>query len=387
MLLPSAGRRNSCPRCNAKIGIQSTDIRGYGSCPKCGARIWATVVDNDARYYADSPVETALIREALASRLPFDFSDKLSLGELRDRIVLSGLLTVTEIQQVWEREAIGDSYAGAYALIDAGLLSRWCLHRLYFGWSNELANGLLLRDMLGRGHTCDVLLASRHEKRLSLKITRLPGGIVYLENECAAVRGTDSPHLVQCLETTVVRHATAGERPCLVREYVCGLSLRRVVDAVGPLPPDLNAHVFLGAARGLQALHDRGIVHQRISPKKILVTERGEGKLICTGLMCKEGEGFFLGDPLLLLSRYVAPEVARGLGSRESDVYSLGASLEFAMKWPESDQPTSSQPGPLLWIGELDLQETAEAMTGSPRQARPDAPAVVERLAAWLAAH
>lgn len=391
MLLPSAGRRNACPKCKAAIGVQPSDIHGYCACPKCATRIWASVVDSDARYYLTSPIETALLRPVRAELPPYDFDERLTVQELRDRIAEGRLAVDSDVVRVWEEYGVRDSREAAYVLVREGLLSPWSLKQLYLGCINEFfASEFIIRDILGVGHTCDVALATRHGEVFALKIAGPTRGITYLENECATVRAADSPHLVQCVETTVIRHAKVGEQPCLVREYLPGLTLRRLVDAVGPLPPDLNAHLFIGVARALQALHERGIVHQRVNPRKIFVTERGEGKLIGSGLMRNEQDKTnTYDDPSLMGSRYLPTEQAiiHGVGTSESDIYSLGLSLRSAMVWPEDEPATASQPGAFAWIGEFAMQAIADEMAFFRPEARPKAEAVIKRLQCWLESH
>ena len=149
----------------------------------------------------------------------------------------------------------------------------------------------------------------------------------------------------------VVRILDAGEvqgRAYLVLEFINGRSLGEILDKqdaqdreepptdrpVGSLP-DTGVVALLGAqmARGLAAIHAKGIVHRDIKPDNVLVSQDGRAKIADLGLakqlddpesMRLTGSGMVVGTPL-----YVSPEGIRDPKtiSGASDVYSLGATL------------------------------------------------------------
>ena len=149
----------------------------------------------------------------------------------------------------------------------------------------------------------------------------------------------------------VIRILDAGEvqgRAYLVLEFINGRSLGEILDKqdaqdreeppinrpVGSLP-DPGVVALLGAqmARGLAAIHAKGIVHRDIKPDNVLVSQDGRAKIADLGLakqlddpesMRLTGSGMVVGTPL-----YVSPEGIRDPKtiSGASDVYSLGATL------------------------------------------------------------
>ena len=149
----------------------------------------------------------------------------------------------------------------------------------------------------------------------------------------------------------VIRILDAGEvqgRAYLVLEFINGRSLGEILDTqdahdrenpptdrpVGSLP-DPGVVALLGAqmARGLAAIHAKGIVHRDIKPDNVLVSQDGRAKIADLGLakqlddpesMRLTGSGMVVGTPL-----YVSPEGIRDPKtiSGASDVYSLGATL------------------------------------------------------------
>ncbi len=149
----------------------------------------------------------------------------------------------------------------------------------------------------------------------------------------------------------VIRVLDAGEfdgRAYLVLEFVNGRSLGDLLDAqeagdrgkppAGRPPgslPDHGVVAHLGAqlARGLAAIHERGIVHRDIKPDNVLVSREGKAKIADLGLAKQVSDpdllrltatGMVVGTPL-----YVSPEGIRDPKniSGASDIYSLGATL------------------------------------------------------------
>ncbi len=149
----------------------------------------------------------------------------------------------------------------------------------------------------------------------------------------------------------VIRILDAGEcqgRAYLVLEFINGRSLGEILDQQDAhdreqAPVDRPAGSFtdtgvvatLGAqiARGLAAIHAKGIVHRDIKPDNVLVSQDGRAKIADLGLakqlddpesMRLTGTGMVVGTPL-----YVSPEGIRDPKtiSGASDIYSLGATL------------------------------------------------------------
>jgi serine/threonine protein kinase len=149
----------------------------------------------------------------------------------------------------------------------------------------------------------------------------------------------------------VIRILDAGEsqgRAYLVLEFINGRSLGEILDQqeahdrehppsdrpAGSFP-DTGVIATLGAqmARGLAAIHAKGIVHRDIKPDNVLVSQDGRAKIADLGLAKQlddpealrlTGTGMVVGTPL-----YVSPEGIRDPKSISgaSDIYSLGATL------------------------------------------------------------
>ncbi|HET7293365.1 MAG TPA: serine/threonine-protein kinase [Vicinamibacteria bacterium] len=117
-----------------------------------------------------------------------------------------------------------------------------------------------------------------------------------------------------------------GRRLYLVTELVEGIDLKRLLARSGGLPAE---HAFEGAiqiARGLQAVHDAGIVHRDVKSPNVIVDRSGRFRLLDFDLAERvEDAARGAGGQVHGTPEYMSPEQARGDGvAFASDVYSLG---------------------------------------------------------------
>jgi hypothetical protein len=117
-------------------------------------------------------------------------------------------------------------------------------------------------------------------------------------------------------------------------EYVEGVNLADYLAQKGPLPVALACHFIRQAALGLQHAHEQGMVHRDVKPQNLMLTRKGQVKILDFGLARLASErgnrqgltqvGSFMDTP-----EYVAPEQATDARSADirADVYSLGCTL------------------------------------------------------------
>ncbi len=142
----------------------------------------------------------------------------------------------------------------------------------------------------------------------------------------------------------------AGDLHFLVMEYVDGVSLDRLVERRGPLPVPHACNYLRQAALGLQHASERGMIHRDIKPQNLMVTRKGQVKILDFGLarFAREqsqaelnldsepgikkpaltAHGTVLGTP-----DYIAPEQAHDprQADTRADIYSLGCTLYYAL--------------------------------------------------------
>ena len=111
-------------------------------------------------------------------------------------------------------------------------------------------------------------------------------------------------------------------------EYIEGESLRDKIES-GPLKIEESLKIAIQIAEGLQEAHDKGIVHRDIKSANIMITEKGQVKIMDFGLAKLKGhtkltkEGTTLGTVA-----YMSPEQAAGEEiDHRSDIWSLGMVL------------------------------------------------------------
>jgi serine/threonine protein kinase len=122
--------------------------------------------------------------------------------------------------------------------------------------------------------------------------------------------------------------------PWIIMELVEARSLEQVIDEEGPLPARLVAEIGLDLLGALAAAHEQDILHRDVKPGNVLLTDMGRVVLTDFGIAKAAGDsnitktGMVIGSP-----GYTAPERARGDHTgRESDLWSLGATLYFAVE-------------------------------------------------------
>ncbi|HEY2522731.1 MAG TPA: protein kinase [Streptosporangiaceae bacterium] len=187
--------------------------------------------------------------------------------------------------------------------------------------------------------------------------------------------------------------------PFLVMELIDGPSLAQVLER-GPLPPAQVMGILAGAASGLQAAHDAGLVHRDIKPANLLLTRDGTVKITDFGISYAADSAPMTASGMLLgTAGYMAPErLGGGPVTGAADLYALGivgfeclagdspfggTPLEIAVAHrdrPLPPLPSSVPPGVAALIGALTAKDPA---------ARPATAGEVARAAAgqhdWLA--
>jgi hypothetical protein len=142
--------------------------------------------------------------------------------------------------------------------------------------------------------------------------------------EARTVAQLSHPHVVMVID--------AGEdegHPYIVFEHVRGETLKERIKREGRLPVAEAVAYAIEIGRGLQAAHERSLVHRDVKPQNVLIDDEGRAKVtdfgIALGLESNQltGAGKVIGT-----TDYVSPEQAMGQEvTGQSDVYSLGIVL------------------------------------------------------------
>ncbi len=159
--------------------------------------------------------------------------------------------------------------------------------------------------------------------------------------EVEAVGDLDDRHVVRAHDA-----GTDDEGPYLVMEWLDGEPLSRLVGRHGPLPVPEACELVREAALGLQAAHERGLVHRDVKPSNLMLARArpagARAVVIDWGLVKRTNEAVPVTPPpdgptvpgtAMGTADYMAPEQARDAGSVDgrADVYSLGVTLYFLL--------------------------------------------------------
>jgi serine/threonine protein kinase len=136
---------------------------------------------------------------------------------------------------------------------------------------------------------------------------------------------------------TIYEIAEVDKQYFIAMQYVQGKTLKRVING-RPLSLDTVFSVALQIADALAAAHAKGIVHRDIKSSNIIITPRGQAKVLDFGLakllaekeraaQSEQDELTRVGAPLGT-PNYMSPEQARGeRADHRSDIYSFGVVL------------------------------------------------------------
>ncbi|ESL05386.1 protein kinase [Trypanosoma rangeli SC58] len=153
----------------------------------------------------------------------------------------------------------------------------------------------------------------------------------------------------------VLGYGRSKEYVCSIVEYVPGGSLRDTLRRYGrPLPLMAIKRFLVSVLRGLEYLHNRGLVHGSLRPEGVLVAVEGLYKLGGTSTACTAEEAASTTAESLRLQScsnrwaYSSPEVfTTGKRSAAADIYTVGVILleliTNQMPWRWLDAPAANQ--------------------------------------------
>ena len=222
----------------------------------------------------------------------------------------------------------------------------------------KLQDQLVQQELLGSGRYGEVWRMSYGDKTYAGKIihkTLLPGYpdmsvdqinqfVADIESVSATFSSHEHPHVEKFF--TIAQPATDGP-PILLTELLPDNLNSFTAKTKGKLPIHVQLDLCYGMTRGVQFLHDNGVIHNNLHGGNVLITTDGQVKIadyVClqiTELNEKTTPQY---------TAYMSPEAKKNttLCSRPSDVYSLGTLfLQVATQTPtapiEDDKLTEVQ--------------------------------------------
>jgi eukaryotic-like serine/threonine-protein kinase len=157
-----------------------------------------------------------------------------------------------------------------------------------------------------------------------------------LRREAATVARLNHPNIIAIHDVVVW-----NDTPCIVMEYVEGLTLAHLVTG-RPLMPAQAIRIVLQMCDALEYAHALGVAHRDIKPGNILMSGTGLAKLGDFSIAQLTGPGGEEAGAMVGTPGYIAPEqVTDGTMDARSDVFSLGVVLYEAVSgvraFPGSD--------------------------------------------------
>jgi serine/threonine-protein kinase len=231
-----------------------------------------------------------------------------------------------------------------------------------------------LGEMIGTGGMADVYIAQdqRLSREVAVKILRSdlakdPTFVSRFRKEAKAAAGLNHPGIVAVYDS--------GEDPApyIVMELVSGHTLRELIHGGERLPLDRALEIGAGILEALDYSHQRGIVHRDIKPANVMITDKGDVKVMDFGIaraMDDLGATLTSTWNVVGTAQYLSPEQALGeVADAPTDIYSTGCLLYELL----TGRPPFNGETPVS----IAYQHVSGALVPA-RQVQPDLPESVE---------
>jgi serine/threonine protein kinase/tetratricopeptide (TPR) repeat protein len=185
-------------------------------------------------------------------------------------------------------------------------------------------------EKIGAGGMGEVYLAEDTQLNRKVALKFLPPHLCQDEDcrarfkrEAQAAAGLDHPNIAAIYEV-----GEYNGRPFYSMQVIEGQSLREVISGKDPSIEQI-LEVVIQVCEGLQAAHDKGIIHRDVKPSNILIDGHGRARIVDFGLAAVVGsEHLTKSGSTLGTIGYMSPEQVKGKEiDHRSDLFSLGVVL------------------------------------------------------------
>jgi TolB-like protein/Tfp pilus assembly protein PilF/predicted Ser/Thr protein kinase len=187
-----------------------------------------------------------------------------------------------------------------------------------------------LIEELGRGGMGVVYKAHDTKLKRSVALKFIPPELTHIPDikerftrEAQAAAALDHPNIC-----TVHEFDEAEEKTFISMAYIEGQSLKKKIES-GPLELDEALKIGIQVAEGLQGAHKKGVVHRDIKSANIMVTDKGQAKIMDFGLARIAGGTLLTKEGMAMGTiAFMSPEQARGEEvDHRTDIWSFGVVL------------------------------------------------------------
>lgn len=179
---------------------------------------------------------------------------------------------------------------------------------------------------VGAGGMSDVYKAKDHilSRFVAIKVLKQEFSedssfVTKFRAEAQSAAGLEHPNIVNIYDV-----GSENGLYYIVMEYVEGITLKTYIEKKGQLSFKESASIAIQVARGIEAAHNKNIIHRDIKPQNIIISTDGKVKVTDFGI-AKATSSNTISLDVMGSVHYASPEQARnGFVDGRSDIYSLG---------------------------------------------------------------
>ncbi len=195
-----------------------------------------------------------------------------------------------------------------------------------------LKEGMYLADRyeivgkVGTGGMADVYKAKDHTlgrfvaiKVLKQEFSEDVNFVTKFRTEAQSAAGLEHPNIVNIYDV-----GSESGLYYIVMEYVEGITLKTYIEKKGQLSFKEAVSIAIQVGRGIEAAHNKHIIHRDIKPQNIIISTEGKVKVTDFGI-ARVASSNTINSDVMGSVHYASPEQARnGFVDGKSDIYSLG---------------------------------------------------------------
>ena len=179
---------------------------------------------------------------------------------------------------------------------------------------------------IGTGGMSDVYKAKDHTlgrfvavKVLKPEFSEDVNFVTKFRTEAQSAAGLEHPNIVNIYDV-----GSENGMHYIVMEYVEGITLKTYIEKKGQLTFKEAVSIAIQVGRGIEAAHNKNIIHRDIKPQNIIISTEGKVKVTDFGI-ARAATSNTISSDVMGSVHYASPEQARnGFVDGKSDIYSLG---------------------------------------------------------------
>lgn len=145
------------------------------------------------------------------------------------------------------------------------------------------------------------------------------GFVTKFRTEAQSAAGLEHPNIVNIYDV-----GSENGMHYIVMEYVEGITLKTYIEKKGQLSFKEAVSIAIQVGRGIEAAHNKNIIHRDIKPQNIMISTEGKVKVTDFGI-ARAASANTISSDVMGSVHYSSPEQARnGFVDGKSDIYSLG---------------------------------------------------------------